>query len=92
MSNLVRVNLTPAMFGQCEKKLLENGSLNVFTFTYESGVNALRITSPRGEIIVLPYQGQQIWSAKFDDHELTMRSMFNQPNPTQQYLQNYGGF
>lgn len=92
MSNLVRVNLTPAMFGQCEKKLLENGSLNVFIFTYESGVNALRITSPRGEIIVLPYQGQQIWSAKFDDRELTMRSMFNQPNPTQQYLQNYGGF
>jgi hypothetical protein len=80
------------MFGQPEKELLKYGALAAFTSTYETGVSALRITNPRGEIIVLPYQGQQIWSAKFDGRELTMRSMFDQPNPTQHYLQNYGGF
>ena len=45
-----------------------------------------------GEIILLPYQGMQVWRAKFDGRELTMRSMFDAPNNTQDYLHTYGGF
>ena len=41
---------------------------------------------------MLPYQGQQIWSASFDGRDLTMRSMFNQPRLSGEYLQTYGGF
>jgi len=41
---------------------------------------------------MLPFQGQQIWSATFGGHNVTMRSMFHQPNPTQDYLQTYGAF
>ncbi len=41
---------------------------------------------------MLPFQGQQIWSAVFDGRNLTMHSMFDQPNPTRNYLETYGGF
>ena len=33
---------------------------------------ALRIINARGEIIVLPFQGQQIWRANFDGRDLTL--------------------
>jgi len=46
----------------------------------------------RGELVCLPFQGQQIWSAVFDGRNLTMKSMFDQPKPTQTYLETYGGF
>jgi hypothetical protein len=41
---------------------------------------------------MLPFQGQQIWSAAFDGRELTMRSMFAEPVPTRDYLSTYGAF
>ena len=61
-------------------------------FLYPSGVHAIRLVNSRGEIIILPFQGQQIWSAIFDERELSMRSMFSIPKPTRSYLENYGGF
>ena len=41
---------------------------------------------------MLPFQGQQIWSAEFGGRNLTMKSMFSQPSATRAYLENYGGF
>jgi hypothetical protein len=40
---------------------------------------------------MLPFQGQQIWDAWFDERRLTMRSMFPEPKPTREYLDTYGG-
>ncbi len=80
------------MFGEKERLLCQVDEFSVSTFRYESGVAALRMTNARGEIIVLPYQGQQIWRASFDGRDLTMRSMFDEPRQTQVYLENYGGF
>jgi hypothetical protein len=86
------IHLTKAMFSSKERVLVEHGGLKASTFIYDSGVLALKILNKRGEIIMLPYQGQQIWSAKFDGRDLTMRSMFTQPRLTTEYLQTYGGF
>jgi hypothetical protein len=86
------IHLAKAMFSPKEQVLVEFAGLTASTFTYESGVLALRIKNKRGEIIMLPYQGQQIWSASFDGRDLTMRSMFSQPKLTTEYLQTYGGF
>jgi len=33
-----------------------------------------------------------VWDARFDDRVLTMKSMFDQPVPTRDYLSNYGAF
>ena len=53
---------------------------------------ALRLSNRVGSIVVLPFQGQQIWDAQFHGRTLTMRSMFDQPYPTTEYLRTYGGF
>lgn len=34
------------------------------------------------ELVMLPFQGQQIWCATFGGRNVTMKSMFGQPNPT----------
>lgn len=80
------------MFGSIERSLCEFDEFVISTFRYVSGVAGLRIKNARGEIVVLPFQGQQIWRAGFDGRDLTMRSMFDQPKQTQVYLETYGGF
>jgi len=72
--------------------VLEHPSFTASAFRYDSGVAALRLANERGEVVMLPFQGQQIWSASFDGRELTMKSMFDAPRPTRNYLETYGGF
>ncbi len=86
------IHLTPAMFTERERVLVEHGPLTASVFRYDSGVAALRLRNELGELILLPFQGQQIWSASFGGRSLTMKSMFSQPNPTRSYLETYGGF
>lgn len=87
-----RVLLTQAMFESREQPLLEHGRLAASTFRFDSGVAALRLTNGHGELVLLPFQGQQIWSATMGGRNLTMKSMFEQPLPTQVYLNTYGAF
>ncbi len=88
----MKVHLYEPMFGEKERVVLEHPAFTASTFRYDSGVAALRLTNGRGEIKMLPFQGQQIWSAYFDNRELTMKSMFDEPRQTQDYLETYGGF
>lgn len=87
-----KLHLQPAFFSEREKTLVEFGPLSAAAFRYPSGVAGLRLKNDLGELEMLPYQGQQIWSATFRGRNLTMKSMFAAPNPTQNYLQTYGGF
>lgn len=86
------IRLDRKYFGEAEKVLLENGEIIVSAFLYDTGVHALRIRNTRGEIIMLPYQGQQIWDATFDNRRLTMKSMFKKPFDTRVYGETYGCF
>lgn len=88
----VAIHLTPALFDAAERTLLEYAPLAASVFRFESGVCALRLKNELGELVLLPFQGQQIWSAVLRGRNLTMRSMFTQPKPTRHYLENYGGF
>ncbi len=87
-----KIFLSPSFFTEHEQVLVAHGPLEAVAFRYPSGVPALRLQNDRGHLIMLPYQGQQIWAANFNGRELTMKSMFIQPNPTRTYLENYGGF
>ncbi len=80
------------MFGERERTLLEFGPLTASAFVYDGGVAALRLRSAEGELVLLPFQGQQIWSANFGGRELAMKSMFPQPRNTRSYLETYGAF
>ena len=88
----VRVELHKSLFTEREKTVCEFGEFAVSAFCFDSGVAALRIRNARGEIVMLPFQGQQVWRARFDGRELTMRSMFDQPIDTRVYLETYGAF
>ena len=87
-----RIDLYRSSFDDKERQLASMGGFTVSGFRYDSGIEALRIRNLRGEIIVLPFKGQQIWRAGFDGRELTMRSMFDEPVDTQVYLETYGAF
>jgi hypothetical protein len=86
------IHLRPEFFDSKERMLVENGALTASAFRYDSGVAALRLRNDRGEMIMLPFHGQQIWSAHFGGRNLTMRSMFDEPQNTSDYVRNYGGF
>ncbi|HEX9118427.1 MAG TPA: DUF4432 family protein [Anaerolineae bacterium] len=86
------IHLKPSFFGEREHLLVQHGPLAAYAFRYNSGVAALRLQNDQGELIMLPFQGQQIWSAEFGGRNLTMRSMFDEPQDTREYLQTYGGF
>jgi hypothetical protein len=86
------IHLSPEVFAEHKRPLVEWGDLAVSTFRFESGVCGLELRNEVGHLVMLPYQGQQIWSAEFGGRNLTMQSMFDQPHPTQVYLETYGGF
>jgi len=87
-----KIFLSPSFFSERETALIESGSLSATLFRFESGVCAVRLKNERGELVLLPFQGQQIWSACFNGRTLTMKSMFDQPRATRTYLETYGGF
>ena len=86
------VHIAPHFFAGREKRLMEHGPLTATAFRYESGVCGLRLENELGYLVLLPFQGQQIWDAAFRGRRLTMRSMFDMPRPTREYLETYGGF
>jgi hypothetical protein len=86
------IHITPEQFTFKETMLVESGELSASAFCFQSGVCALRLKNELGELVMLPFQGQQIWDAVMRGRQLTMRSMFNQPYPTHDFLSTYGGF
>lgn len=87
-----RVDLIPAQFAEQERSLARFGLLAASGFRFPSSVAAVRLRSDVGEVTILPFQGQQIWSLLFEERTLTMRSMFEQPYPTREFLHTFGGF
>jgi len=86
------INITPEFFAEREKTLVEHSTLMAYTFRFDSGVCGLRLDNELGQLVLLPFQGQQVWSAEFGGRNLTMKSMFAEPRSTREYLETYGGF
>jgi hypothetical protein len=84
------VHLSPEQFTAAERPLVEAGGLSAAGFRFESGVCGLRLKNDQGELVMLPFQGQQIWSAHFGGRSLGMTSFFSEPQPTRVYLETYG--
>lgn len=87
-----RINLYPSQFGEARKTLLESQAFTVSAWVYPSGVLAVELANSRGSVVVLPYQGQMIWSAVFDGCDLTMSNLFSQPRPSPTVIGTYGCF
>jgi hypothetical protein len=86
------IHLEKGLFTAKEKPLCELGKLKAVSFLFRTGVHAVRIENPRGSIIVLPFQGQQVWDAVFHGRRQTMKTFFPEPVPTSNLLDSYGAF
>ena len=73
-----------------ERLVLAAGELSVSLFRYESGVAAVRLRNSRGELVVLPWLGQIVWSARFNGVDLAMASGFDMPRPAATIAGTYG--
>lgn len=90
--NKVIVPLIKQQFSEKEKLVAEFGGLKASSFVFDSGVHALRISGQQTELVLLPFQGQQIWQAVVKGRDITMKSMFEQPYATTDFLRTYGAF
>lgn len=88
----IRLKLHLSMFAEQEHLILESPSFSVSAFRYKSGVEALRIRAGRGELIWLPYLGQQVWDWNVDGKSLKFEGFVEEPSYGKNFLQNYGGF
>jgi hypothetical protein len=90
--NEIKFNLDSGFFHPEEKKVIESEELSASLFRYRTGVCGIRFVNSRGSIELLPYQGQQIWRAQFDGRELGMKTAFNEPVNTTDFLKTFGCF
>ena len=86
------IHLQPGFFESKARVLVEAGPLSASAFRFDSGVAGVRLRNELGAVVMLPFQGQQIWSVEFGGRELAMRTPFTEPRPTRVYLETYGGF
>jgi hypothetical protein len=87
-----RMNLYKSLFSEKEKAVLQYNKLTASVYLFPSGVHGLRISNSKGELVILPFQGQQIWSARFCGKDLAMKSTIAYPLPTTEFFKTYGGF
>lgn len=87
-----KIFLHENMFGETERILLVNANFKVTLFRYSTGVCAVQITNGLINLIILPFQGQQVWRMDSQYRHLTMKSIFDEPEQTTRFGLNYGGF
>jgi hypothetical protein len=68
------------------------GEMSATLFHFHTGIPALRLRNGRGEVVVLPWMGGMVWSARFDGVDLAMASGFDAPRPATTIAETYGCF
>ncbi|HEU4826599.1 MAG TPA: DUF4432 family protein [Dongiaceae bacterium] len=92
MAERVDIDLRAVRFEAQPATLLQSDGMTASVFRYSTGIEALSIATPAGKVTFLPFKGQQVWDAVFRGRRLTMRSMFEEPQDTADYLSTYGAF
>jgi hypothetical protein len=87
---MTTIHLTHSMFSDTARLLLDADGMQAWLFRYATGIEAVRLCNRRGEVIVLPYLGQIVWSARFDGVGLGMGSPFEMPRPAATIVDTYG--
>lgn len=92
LDDAARIPLTRDLFGTAQRLIVETPRCTVVAFAFSSGVEALRIRTPRVEATLLPFRGQQVWRYRVDGEELTMRTHFDEPARSTVFGETYGPF
>jgi len=90
--NTTTIEIFPDQFTRFETNLVKSGVLSASLFRFPSGAQAVRLVNDVGHLVMLPFQGQQIWEAVMHGRNLTMRTIFDQPYPNREMLNTFGGF
>jgi hypothetical protein len=77
----VRIAVQRESFTDKERETVQFGGLRASAFRFDAGIEAIRLSNARGHVVVLPYVGELVWNAIFDDVGLAMHSMFSGPRP-----------
>lgn len=87
-----RIELQPGDFAGPPRVIAARDGITVTGFAFGSGVAGLRIVTPQAEVVVLPFQGQQVWDAVVCGRRLTMQTDRPEPLPTRDYQATNGAF
>lgn len=88
----MKISLRRNYFTEKERTFVDFGNLKVTLFTYESGIQGVKLANEAGHVIVLPFKGQQVWNAFFHGRQLNMKTMYQEPKNTDHFLDTYGCF
>lgn len=88
----MKLNLKKEMFSDKEFLLAENGAMKAIAYCYSTGIEALRIENTKGNIVILPFHGQNVWDINFAGRDLKMKTTLKEPAPAKVLLDTYGGF
>ena len=86
------ITLKKSFFSSAPLTLVQAGECRAELYRTESGIEAVRLSNPRGHLVILPWYGQMIWQAVFDGVDLTMQSHFKEPRPARDIVGTYGCF
>ena len=85
-------NAFSLLFRRKGKDAFEHGKMSLSLFKYSTGICGMTLKNARGYITVLPFKGFQVWRACFDEHELVMKTLFDEPTQSTEYCKTYGAF
>ena len=88
----MKIYLQERFFSEKETVLVEEGELKAILFTYSTGVKAVKLANAKGSATVLPFMGQAVWRCDFFGRELTMKSIYEEPQIGATYGETYGFF
>ncbi|MGI2258854.1 aldose 1-epimerase family protein [Shewanella sp. GXUN23E] len=79
-------------FSSQRSLIAKSDAFEIYTFVYNSGVQAVEVRNAKGYLIILPFMGQMVWQAQFLGINLGMKNMFSEPKPASTIVETYGCF
>ncbi|MCL1035840.1 aldose 1-epimerase family protein [Shewanella submarina] len=79
-------------FSRNRSLIARSDAFEIYTFVYNSGVEAVEIRNSKGHLVVLPFMGQMVWDAEFLGTDLCMKNMFSEPKLAKTIVETYGCF
>lgn len=89
---MIRIDLPRHVFADRPTVVAATSSLRATAFRHACGAEALRIETPRLDLLALPYRGQQVWRVDVDGAPMGMRGMTAEPRAGTTLLDTFGAF
>ncbi|MGC8576222.1 MAG: DUF4432 family protein [Caldisericum sp.] len=86
----MKIQLKKAYFSNKEELFMQIDDMSVSTFLYETGILSVKLKNSKGYVEILPFNGQMIWDAVFNERTLKMKTSFTAPRNVNSFLDTYG--